>query len=903
MATIYIDNKPWEVGTGRNLLEAVLGLGFDLPYFCWHPAMHSVGACRQCAVKQFKDEKDRQGRIVMACLTPVEEGMRISIDDPEAKRFRSGVIEWLMTNHPHDCPVCDEGGECHLQDMTVMTGHSYRRFRFKKRTHRSQDLGPFLTHEMNRCIACYRCVRFYNDYAGGRDFGAFASRNRVFFGRSAPGDLESPFAGNLVEVCPTGVFDDKTFSRHYARKWDLRTAPSVCVHCGLGCNTIPGERAGTLRRIRNRYNGEVNGYFLCDRGRYGYEFVNSERRLRECRVRREKGAGLDPVPPHEAVRLVSGMIASAGSVIGIGSPRASLEANYALRALVGPDRFYAGIAGEERRCLDLAVELMTEKGALTPTLSDIGGCDCVLVLGEDISNTAPMLHLQVLQSLHRKAVETAARFNIHSWDDTAVRVAGGAESGPLFIATAGATELDDRAIEVFRSPPSSIARLGFAVAGLIDQEAPPVSDLGQKAAAFASRVAQALSAADEPVIISGPGSLDLNVLKAAANVARALRRRGKRAFLCLTAPECNSIGLSLLTRKGLDEASAEAGDGALCLIVENDLYRRMGAADAEMFLSSFRQVVAIDYLYHRTLLGADAALPAAAFAEMTGTFVNNEGRAQRSFQVFPPAGEVRPSWRWLRDVMATGGRPRAREWAHLDGLISRMAEELPILGPVRSAAPPASFRIEGMKIAREPARRSGRTAMDADRTGHEPKPPADLDGPFTFSMEGHQGSVPSSLVPRFWAPGWNSPQAVNKFQQEVGGHLRGGDAGVRLLSGPTGVPTAYFQDVPAPFARREGLFLILPFYHVFGSEELSLLSPSVAGRAPAPYIAMAASDMARLQVSAGDAVVLSSGEKAFRLTAKAAPELTAGVAAVPAGVPGAPVLALPVWGRVERAVP
>ncbi|MGA3175704.1 MAG: 2Fe-2S iron-sulfur cluster-binding protein [Syntrophorhabdales bacterium] len=150
MATIYIDNKPWEVGTGRNLLEAVLGLGFDLPYFCWHPAMHSVGACRQCAVKQFKDEKDRQGRIVMACLTPVEEGMRISIDDPEAKRFRSGVIEWLMTNHPHDCPVCDEGGECHLQDMTVMTGHSYRRFRFKKRTHRSQDLGPFLTHEMNR---------------------------------------------------------------------------------------------------------------------------------------------------------------------------------------------------------------------------------------------------------------------------------------------------------------------------------------------------------------------------------------------------------------------------------------------------------------------------------------------------------------------------------------------------------------------------------------------------------------------------------------------------------------------------------------------------------------------------------------------------------------------------------
>ena len=271
--------------------------------------MHSVGACRQCAVKQFKDEHDTRGSIVMACMTPVQDGMRISIDDPEARRFRAGVIEWLMTNHPHDCPVCDEGGECHLQDMTVMTGHAYRRFRFKKRTHRSQDLGPFVAHEMNRCIACYRCVRFYNDYARGDDFGVFASRNHVFFGRAADGTLESAFAGNLVEVCPTGVFTDKTFAAHYTRPWDLRTAPSVCVHCSLGCNTIPGERYGTLRRIRNRYNGEVNGYFLCDRGRYGYEFVNSDRRVREPRLRSGREARLEPVSGEDAIGRLSEMLA------------------------------------------------------------------------------------------------------------------------------------------------------------------------------------------------------------------------------------------------------------------------------------------------------------------------------------------------------------------------------------------------------------------------------------------------------------------------------------------------------------------------------------------------------------------------------------------------------------------
>jgi NADH-quinone oxidoreductase subunit G len=134
VAKIYIEGKPYQVKDKKNLLEACLSLGFDLPYFCWHPAMGSVGACRQCAVKKFKDENDKTGKIVMACMEPVEDGARISIKDPEAVHFRSTIIEWLMTNHPHDCPICDEGGECHLQDMTVMTGHNYRRFRFNKRT-------------------------------------------------------------------------------------------------------------------------------------------------------------------------------------------------------------------------------------------------------------------------------------------------------------------------------------------------------------------------------------------------------------------------------------------------------------------------------------------------------------------------------------------------------------------------------------------------------------------------------------------------------------------------------------------------------------------------------------------------------------------------------------------------
>ena len=151
MPTIVIDGRQYEVAEGRNILQAALDNRLDLPYFCWPPAMGSVGACRLCAVKRYRDEGDKQGALAMGCMTPATEGTRVSIDDPEAAQFRRSVIEWLMINHPHDCPVCDEGGDCHLQDMTVMTGHSHRRYRGQKRTYRNQYLGPLLHHEMNVC--------------------------------------------------------------------------------------------------------------------------------------------------------------------------------------------------------------------------------------------------------------------------------------------------------------------------------------------------------------------------------------------------------------------------------------------------------------------------------------------------------------------------------------------------------------------------------------------------------------------------------------------------------------------------------------------------------------------------------------------------------------------------------
>ncbi|MGA7827899.1 MAG: 2Fe-2S iron-sulfur cluster-binding protein, partial [Geobacteraceae bacterium] len=194
MPKLIIDTIELEVPAGTLILEAARSVGIMIPHFCYHPALGNAGACRVCAVKML--DGPLKG-IQMSCMTPVQDGMVVSTTDPDAVAMRRQVIEWLMINHPHDCPVCDEGGECLLQDYTIAGGHGIRRYQGKKRTHTNQYLGEHIQHEMNRCIQCYRCVRFYQDFAGGTDLGVMGRASMVYYGRFSEGTLESPFAGNL----------------------------------------------------------------------------------------------------------------------------------------------------------------------------------------------------------------------------------------------------------------------------------------------------------------------------------------------------------------------------------------------------------------------------------------------------------------------------------------------------------------------------------------------------------------------------------------------------------------------------------------------------------------------------------------------------------------------------------
>ncbi len=881
MASVNIDGARYELKDGDNLLQAVLSERLDLPYFCWHPAMGSVGSCRLCAVIEYSDEDDERGRLQMACMMPVRDGMRVSLQAPFASDFRRQVIEWLMENHPHDCPVCEEGGECHLQDMTVMTGHSMRRYRGAKRTWRNQYLGPFIGHEMNRCITCYRCVRYYRDYAGGTDLDAFGSRARMFFGRKEDGVLESEFAGNLVEVCPTGVFTDKPFSKHYTRKWDLQSAPSVCPGCAVGCNTFPAERYGVLRRVHNRYHGELNGYFLCDRGRYGSHYVNSDRRIRHAGLHDVEAGVFDAVDGDTAIDELARRLGNADRLIGIGSPRASLEANFALRQLVGEENFCPGLADDEAAALATALEAYRQGNVAAPTIKDIEAADAVVVLGEDISNTAARIALAVRQAARAVTFDMASDAGIPDWQDAGVRGHGQHAKSPLFVATVAPTRIDDIATATSRAAPQDIARAGFAIAHAIDASFAAGEDSD-----FVQGAAKALAAARRPVIISGTEARDPAMVQAAANIAWALKGQGADARLAIVASEANSYGAAMLGG-GLSLAAALEGmkegmNGARAIVLENDLYRR-AAADA----IDASGAIVLDVLETPTAEAASAVLPAASYAEQTGTSVNYEGRAQRFYQVFRPKDEVAPSWRWLSHLARALGRDAA--WDDFNDLAAACANGA--FAPLAEVAPPPDYRVEGQtKIPRQPHRYSGRTAMRADVNIHEPKTAVDEETPFSWSMEGQNlGQQDGATVPYVWTPGWNSNQSVFKFQQEVNGALAGGDPGVRLFETNDSADglAQRFREPPAKAPANDAL-VTARITHVFGGDELSAASPPIQERMPTAHALLNPADAKRLGIATGDGVRVQgwSASAAARIDA----DMPEGVVALAQGLPDTPPL-------------
>ncbi len=545
----------------------------------------------------------------------------------------------------------------------------------------------------------------------------------------------------------------------------------------------------------------------------------------------------------------------------------------------------------------MMLKVLREGGVHTPSLRDIESYDAVLVLGEDITQTGARVALAVRQAVKGKAREMAAAQKVADWQIAAILNIGQRAKHPLFVTNIDDTRLDDIAAWTYCAPVEDQARLGFAIAHALDDSAPAVDGLSQDLKGKVDVIVQALAGAKKPLIISGTNAGSMEIIQAAANVAKALKGRGADVGVTMVARAVNSVGLGMIGGGSLEEALDELESGAAdaVIVLENDLHRHASAARVDAALAKAPLVMVVDHQRTAIMDKAHLVLSAASFAESDGTVVNNEGRAQRFFQVYDPAyydakTVMLESWRWLHSLHSTVNN-RQVDWTQLDHVIDAAIAALPQLAGIKDAAPDATFRIRGQKLAREPHRYSGRTAMRANISVHEPRQPQDKDTMFAFSMEGNnQPSAPRSQIPFAWAPGWNSPQAWNKFQDEVGGKLRHGDPGVRLFEASAN-GLEYFTAVPASFQAEEGKWRIAPYYHLFGSDELSQRAPVFESRMPEPYIKLNPADAAKLGVNAGAMLSFSVEGQTLRLPLVISEGLTAGQVGLPMGMPGiAPVL-------------
>src|SRR5881397_1116472 len=327
LINLIIDDVPVSVPQGTLVIEAANQAGVLVPHYCYHPGLAVAGVCRMCLV-----EVEKAPKLQIACATTVAEGMVVRTQSEQAKQARMGVLELLLINHPLDCPICDQAGECELQDFVFQEGRAGTRYaEYSKRFNPVEDFGPDVLYVPNRCILCTRCVRFMEDLAGEPVINVSERGDRAYIGIHPNARLDHPWAGNVVDLCPVGSLLSKDFL-HKARAWELDKTASICTGCSQGCNVTLDTRENVVVRVRPRPNLEVNRYFICDHGRANYRWMNRGDRIEAPLVRR--GGDLHATDWDEALDAVATRLrGAAGRAVVLVSPRASTEALFFAREL------------------------------------------------------------------------------------------------------------------------------------------------------------------------------------------------------------------------------------------------------------------------------------------------------------------------------------------------------------------------------------------------------------------------------------------------------------------------------------------------------------------------------------------------------------------------------------------
>ena len=637
VVNIEVNGVPLKARKGQMLIEVTDRADIYVPRFCYHKKLTIAANCRMCLV-----EVEKAPKPLPACATPVAEGMKVFTRSKRAISAQKATMEFLLINHPLDCPICDQGGECELQDLAMGFGRGVSRYTERKRIVKDKNLGSLVSTDMTRCIQCTRCVRFGAEIAGIQELGTTGRSDQMEIGTYIEKSVDHELSGNIIDLCPVGALNNKPY-RFSARAWEMIAKPLVGAHDCAGSNLFGHVLRGKLRRIVPRDNEEINESWISDRDRFSCHALYTEDRLLGPRVKRNgqwaDASWADAL--ESAAELLTEAADAGGDSIGVlASPSSTLEELYLLNRIarhLGSDNIDTRLRRRDFR----------DQGAdpTVPTLGiSIAGLDSLggaVVIGSNLRMEVPIIAHR-LRKAARKGASVAfvnpERYTYHfktaayvdapleSFAASLAGVVAAASQAAKVDAPQNVRELVARAqpTDAQRAAAEALARKpGLVLLGLIAQRHPRYSDIRALAAVLADLTGATL------------GFLSEGANAAGAALAGALPHRG--------------LGGKPMSRVGRDAgAMIESPRAAYVLFGVEPSKDIAGGAKALDALRSAKVVAFTSFASAELLDVADVLLPIATFAETAGTFVNAEGRWQSFDAAAEPAGESRPGWRVLR---------------------------------------------------------------------------------------------------------------------------------------------------------------------------------------------------------------------------------------------------------------
>ena len=621
MVEIELDGKKIEVPEGSMIMHAAEGAGTFIPHFCYHKKLSIAANCRMCLV-----EVEKMPKAVPACATPVAQGMIVHTKSPKALAAQQSVMEFLLINHPLDCPICDQGGECQLQDLAVGYGNNTSRYEEEKRVVTPKDVGPLISmEEMSRCIQCTRCVRFGQEIAGVMELGMSNRGEHSEIETFVGSTVDSELSGNMIDICPVGALTSKPF-RYSARTWELGRRKSVAPHDASGANLIVQVKNHQVLRVVPFENEAVNECWIADRDRFSYESLNGPDRLTAPMIK--QGGSWQEVSWQTALEYVANGLKQIATEHGANSIGALVSPHSTLEELTLAGKLVRGLGSDNIDHRLRRADFTATHGKvrwLGMPVAALSTLQRVLVVGSNLRKDHPLFAQRIRQAVRHGAQVNALVEQRQDWAMTLKNV--------LQADAADWTQ--------------ALANVAAAIA---EQKGVAAPAAGQ-ADATAQAIAKSLLGGERKAVLLGNAAAHHAQAESLLALAQWIAAQTGASFGYLT-EAANTVGAQFVGAQpqtgGLDAAAMTAGalKAAILLNVEPEFDTAAGQ-QAVAGLNQAQMVVTLSP-FKTNMAISDVLLPISPFTETSGTFVNAEGRAQSFHAVVKPQADTRPGWKVLR---------------------------------------------------------------------------------------------------------------------------------------------------------------------------------------------------------------------------------------------------------------